>query len=75
KHVFATSSRVVGSDNCHARYHRQMWGTCLCLHGPSIRMTLNPSNKYDPIVQSFAGETIHLDGFNPHLDPDSNQQA
>ncbi|KAG2029220.1 hypothetical protein BDR03DRAFT_936868 [Suillus americanus] len=66
KHVFATSGRVVGSDNARAWYCGQMWGTCLCLHGPSLWMTINPSDTHDPIAQAFAGEIINLDDFDPH---------
>ncbi|KAG1859029.1 hypothetical protein DFJ58DRAFT_715769 [Suillus subalutaceus] len=54
KHVFAMSGQVVGSDNARARYRGQMWGTCLCLCGPSLWMTINPT---------FTGETINLDDF------------
>lgn len=52
-----------------------MWGTCLCLRGPSLWMTINPSDTHDPIAQCFIGEMINLDDFNPHASPDSNQQA
>ncbi|KAG1772012.1 hypothetical protein EV702DRAFT_1181371 [Suillus placidus] len=75
KHVFATSGRVIGSDNAQAQYHGQMWGTCLCLRGPSLWMTINPSDTHDPIAQTFTGETLNLDDFDPHAGPDSNQRA
>lgn len=72
KHVFTSSAQVKGSDKSRASYHRQIWGTCLCLHGPSLWITINPCDIHDPILQIFAGEEINMDDFNARLGPDSN---
>ncbi len=63
KHVFASCGRVKGSDNMRAMYRGQIWGTCLCLRGPSLWMTINPTDIHDPVVQILAGEDIDMDNF------------
>ncbi|KAG2087899.1 uncharacterized protein F5147DRAFT_748484 [Suillus discolor] len=63
KHVFAV------------QYRGFIWGTCLCLRGPSLWMTINPSDTHDPVAQIFAGEQINMDDFSPVAGPDSNRRA
>ncbi|KIM57979.1 hypothetical protein SCLCIDRAFT_28482 [Scleroderma citrinum Foug A] len=52
----------ISSD--HARYRGTIWGTYLSLGGPSLWLTINPADIYDPIAQIFSGENIDLDNFN-----------
>ena len=75
KHVFAASGRVKGSDKMRASYRGQVWETCLKLRGPSLWLTINPSDLHDPIVQLFAGKEIDMDDFNAKLGPDSSRRA
>ncbi|KAH7926341.1 hypothetical protein BV22DRAFT_1009279 [Leucogyrophana mollusca] len=75
KHVFATSGRVKGSDSSRALYRGQIWGTSLVLRGPSVWVTINPSDTHDPVAQVFAGENIDMDQFFASSGPDSNQRA
>jgi hypothetical protein len=65
----------MGSDNYWGQYHGFIWGTCLCLHGPSLWITINPSDTHNPVAQVFAGEQINMDDFFPDASPDSNRQA
>jgi hypothetical protein len=75
KHVFAVSRRIMGSDNYRGQYRGFIWGTCLCLRGPSLWITINPSDTHDPVAQVFAGEQINMDDFFPDAGPDSNRRA
>ena len=75
KHMFASSTRVTGSDNCRTQYHGHIWGTCLHKGGPSIWLTINPSDIHDPIAQIFVGKQINMDEFCASMGPDSNRRA
>lgn len=75
KHVFAASGHVRGSDKMCASYHGQIWGTSLMLQGPSLWLTINPSDLHDPIIQLFTGKEIDMDFFDSNLGPDSSHQA
>lgn len=75
KHVFAVSRRVMGSDNYRGQYRGFIWGTSLCLRGPSLWITINPSDTHNPVAQVFAGEQIDMDRFFHDAGPDSNHRA
>ena len=75
KHVFASSARVTGSDNCRTQYRGRIWGTCLYMGGPSLWITINPSDIHDPIAQFFVGEEIDMDKFCVSAGPDNNRRA
>ncbi|KIK34584.1 hypothetical protein CY34DRAFT_26824 [Suillus luteus UH-Slu-Lm8-n1] len=51
------------------------WGTSLCLRGPSLWITINPSDTHNPVVQVFAREQINMDIFFHDAGPDSNRRA
>ncbi len=75
KHVFTSIGRMKGSDNMQALYWGQIWGTCLHLRGPSLWMTINPTDIHDPIVQILAGEEIDMDNFDANVGPDASKWA
>lgn len=51
QHIFATSSRILGSNQSRAKYRGQIWGTSLYLNPVSIWITINPNDLHDPLVQ------------------------
>lgn len=61
KHVFATSSRVLGSDQSRMSYRRQLWSTAVKHGPPSVFCTINPNDIAHPIAQLLVGEEIDLD--------------
>ncbi|KAF8125262.1 hypothetical protein EV363DRAFT_1176267, partial [Boletus edulis] len=75
KHVFGASSRVMGSDNSRVLFRGCIWGTTLMLRGPSLWITINPSDINNPIAQVFAGEEIDMDSFKATVGPDANRRA
>ena len=75
RHVFATASHVKGSNQSRANYRSQIWGTCLTKGGPSLWITINPSDTHDPVAQIFAGCDIDMDQFSAHLGPNNDQRA
>ena len=75
KHIYATTGRVIGSNNSRALYRSQIWGTSLYLNPPSIWLTVNPVDIHDPITQIFAGEEIDMDHFVKTVGPNSKQRA
>jgi len=75
KHVFTTSGRVKGSDKLRASYRGQIWGTTMKKRGPSLWITINPSDLHDPVVQVLVGEEIDMDKFFATAGPDSDRRA
>lgn len=75
KHVYATSGRIMGSDQSRAAYRGQIWGTTLYLNPPSIWMTINPTDLHDPVAQVFAGEEIDMDRFVATVGPSADRRA
>jgi len=58
-----------------ASYHSQVWGTTLKLRGPSLWITINPSDTHNPVVQILAGKQIDMDNLLVIAGPDSDHQA
>ena len=75
KHIFTSSRHVKGSDKLRASYRGQIWGTTLKKRGPSLWITINPSDLHDPVVQVLIGEEIDMDNFFATAGPDSNCRA
>ena len=75
RHVYATASRVSGTDQSRYRLRSQIWSTSTVLGPPSLWITINPSDLHDPIAQIFAGEEIDLDKFLATLGPDKARRA
>lgn len=75
KHVYATASRVSGTDQSRYRLRSQIWSTSTILGPPSLWITINPSDLHDPIAQIFAGEEIDMDHFQATLGPDKAKRA
>ena len=75
RHVYATASRVSGTDQARYRLRSQIWSTSTILGPPSLWITINPSDLHDPIAQIFAGEEIDMDKFMATLGPDKARRA
>jgi hypothetical protein len=75
KHVYASSSKVVGSDQSRYLLRSQIWSTTVMLGPPSLWMTINPSDLHDPIVQIFAGEEVDMDRFASNFGPGKDKRA
>jgi hypothetical protein len=75
RHLYATSSHIMGSGRMRTSYRNQIWGTCLWLRPPSLWLTINPMDYEDPIAQVFAGETIDMDSFMDIMGPDSKGRS
>ncbi|KAI0076309.1 hypothetical protein K474DRAFT_1598157 [Panus rudis PR-1116 ss-1] len=73
--VYATASRVMGSDGSRFKLRTQIWSTST-YYGPlSIWLTINPDDLHDPIAQLFVGEDIDLDAFLKTAGPDKQKRA
>jgi hypothetical protein len=75
KHLFASSSRVQGSDQSRYQLRSQIWSTAICIGPPSLWITINPCDLHDPIVQVLAGEKIDMDNLLRSIGPDKEQRA
>ena len=75
RHIYATSGRVMGSDQARSQLRSQIWSTCIMLNPPSLWITINPCDLHDPIAQVFAGEHIDLDKFDSLLGPSKEKHA
>ncbi|KIJ07945.1 hypothetical protein PAXINDRAFT_18889 [Paxillus involutus ATCC 200175] len=75
KHLYATSSRVQGSDQSRYQLRSQIWSTAICMGPPSLWITINPCDLHDPIVQVFAGENVDMDDLLHSVGPDKEQRA
>ena len=75
RHLYGTSSHIMGSGKMRESYHSQIWGGSLWLRPPSLWMTINPMDYEDPIAQIFAGENIDMDFFCQSLGPDPCARA
>ncbi len=73
--VYATASRVTGSNQQRLQLRTQMWSTCIMKNPATLWITINPSDIHDPIAQVFAGESINLDDFISTMGPDREQRA
>ena len=75
RHIYATSGRVMGSDESRSQLRSQIWSTCIMLNPPTLWITINPCDLHDPIAQVFAGEQIDLDKFQSMLGPSKEKRA
>ena len=75
QHIYATGSRVTGSDQSRYQLRSQVWATSIMLNPPSFWITINPCDLHDQIAQVFAGEKINLDEFDARLGPSKEKQA
>jgi Helitron helicase-like domain at N-terminus len=75
RHLYATSSHIMGSSQMRMTYWSQIWGTCLWLRPLSLWLTINPMDYEDPIAQILAGECINMDFFMSLLGPNANEWA
>ncbi|KAG0695956.1 hypothetical protein DFH29DRAFT_758462, partial [Suillus ampliporus] len=75
KHIFTTSGCVKGSDKLRASYQGQIWSMTMKMCGPSLWITINPSDLHDPVVQVFIGEEINMDNFFETAGPDGDHRA
>lgn len=75
KHMFATSSRVMGSDHMRAGYRSQIWSTSIFLNPPTLWTTWNFCDIHDPLVQVLAGENINMDAFIRTAGPSAEKRA
>jgi hypothetical protein len=73
--VYATASRVQGSNQQRVGLRGQMWSTCIMKNPATLWITINPSDLHDPIAQVFAGEAINLDAFMSTIGPDRDKRA
>ena len=74
-HIYATSGRMMGSDQGRSQLRTQIWSTCIMLNPPSLWIMINPCNLHDPIAQVFASEHIDLDKFNSMLGPSKEKRT
>ena len=75
QHIYATGSRVTGSDQARYQLRSQIWAMSIMLNPPSLWVTINPCDLHDPIAQVFAGEHIDLDDFDARLGPSKEKRA
>lgn len=75
RHLYATTSHIMGSAKMRATYRSQIWGGSLWLRPPSLWLTINPLDYDDPIAQIFAGEHIDMDSFSNLVGPDAARRA
>lgn len=75
KNVYATSSRVKGSNQQRLQCRGIIWSTCIMKNPASLWITINPTDLHDPIAQVFAGEDINLDNFLSTVGPDVDQRV
>lgn len=75
RHVYATATRVSGTDQSRYRLRSQIWSTSTILGPPSLWISINPSDLHIPIAQIFAGEEINMDNFMATLGPDKAKRA
>ncbi|PPQ74787.1 hypothetical protein CVT24_003726 [Panaeolus cyanescens] len=73
--VYATASRVKGSNQERMQLRTQIWSTCIMKNPASLWITINPTDIHDPIAQIFAGESINLDNFVATMGPSSDKRA
>ena len=75
RNVYATASRVNGSNQQRIQLRGQIWSTCIMKNPATLWITINPTDIHDPIAQIFAGENIDLDAFLSHMGPDQDRRA
>lgn len=75
KHVQASASRVMGSDQSRVRLRSKIWSTSIFLNPPSLWITINPCDLHDPIAQVFAVKEIELDAFLAAAGPSKHVRA
>lgn len=77
RRVFATASRVFGTDSVRYRWRNSMWSTGVRFGPPSVWATINPDDLHDPLVQLLVGEEINMDRFYETLErgPDRTTRA
>ncbi|KAG9075821.1 hypothetical protein FRC06_009869 [Ceratobasidium sp. 370] len=63
------------SDLRVALLRRKLWSTSLYLNPMLLWITINPTDRHDPICQIFAGENIDMDHFDPLAGPSALQHA
>lgn len=73
--VQVTMQHVMGSDAARALNRSKLWSTSLYLNPMSLWITINPTDRHDPICQVFAGENLDMDNFNPMAGPSALQRA
>ncbi|KAG8742906.1 hypothetical protein FRC10_000765 [Ceratobasidium sp. 414] len=70
-----TMQNVMGSDASRALNRSKLWSTSLYLNPMSLWITINPTDRHDPICQVFAGENIDMDHFDSLAGPSALQRA
>ena len=75
RHLYATSSHIMGSGKARAGYRSRIWSTCLWLRPPTLWVTINPLDYEDPIAQILAGENIDMGSFMSFVGPNSKERA
>lgn len=75
RNVYATSSRVKGSNQQRLQCRSMIWLTCIMKNPASLWITINPTDVHDPIAQVFAGEKIDLEKINSAVGPNVSQRA
>ena len=73
--IFATSSRVTGSDHSRLSRRNEIWAMCTFKCGPTGWRTWNMDDLNDPVVQVLCGETIDMDHFDPTAGADARRRA
>lgn len=75
RHVTAIRIKVQGTDEARRTIRNKIWGTILMFNGPSLWITINPSDIHDPIAQVLTGCDIDLDNFVQNAGPNNKQRA
>ncbi|KIO05456.1 hypothetical protein M404DRAFT_54843, partial [Pisolithus tinctorius Marx 270] len=75
QHLYATASRVQGSDHSRYQLRSQIWATSIMFNPPSLWITINPCDLHDPVAQVFAGEHINMDNFLASTGPSKEKHA
>ncbi|KAF8227127.1 hypothetical protein L208DRAFT_1114867, partial [Tricholoma matsutake] len=70
----AVHSNVMGTDKSHTQIWSKIWSTTV-VRGPSLWVTINPSDTHDPVTQVFAGHKIDMNMFAATDGPDATERA
>lgn len=65
KEVNNINSKVVGTSASHIAMQNQIRALMNARGMPSLFLTINPANVYNPLVQLLAGNSIDIDAFLP----------
>ncbi|EGO04735.1 hypothetical protein SERLA73DRAFT_149132 [Serpula lacrymans var. lacrymans S7.3] len=75
RHLSTIRAKVVGTDELRIKLWAHVWGFTIMKSPPTLWLTLNPLDTYNPIAQVLAGMEVNLDDFIASIGPNPTTRS